>query len=642
MSGSDYWIYFDWVALVLILATIVSHVVFFHYSTDLSTTIHHYITMPLLLVLWLRIFKYARPFESAGPFIVIFGSVMGDIAKWAFLNLVIVIPFTCAFWITFGAVSLNPVDGYSQVGPLLYNIFSMMVVNSHGFENLERANPFMARLLCGSFIAIAAIVTLNLLIALLTNTFERLYENAIANAVMQRAQTILLLQKSLRKKQKSKYYNFIKEKGSPEVISRNLGRLMTMDNDEATIERLSDDVKAITDILKGQFGKKSRKGKNSDLDIMRMDMTKVRLLQDEIVVDMKDIKLWLEEIKLQLEHKNTTSNPTLAMKNITKNRNENNSNEDGENDSNDESNTSSEDYDDENGKAALEIDKIVMDAKRSTHNERSNESNNKKKTKAKKESNSGQISIKNFKRKLGKVESKRGTKSHIEIAQKKFQKKFQKNVESSTETGSSEIDSDIRNEESAHNIINEKVECRMDENKDKKNKKKSDKNYHRDKFQSGRKKNSPNAFSYLGERTFDVPSENDDSITLRQRVAYPPHYLQTPLDDVPRNDPEVTQHKFIYHPGYVHAPLYKAPNPNISTQRLTYTTGQSQMSSPAMWKYTDIPYDPVSQKSLPTAHDKNQLVHNRQMKQDSSVSGILTQQELYPEVINVACDKTFK
>ena len=243
ISRSPWWMYFDRVALLFILATIASHVTFFHFSTDLSKEIHHYIIMPLLLILWLRIFKYARPFESAGPFVVIFGSVMGDVAKWGFLNLIIVIPFTCAFWITFGAISLTPVDGFDRVSPLLYNIFSMMVVNDHNYEGLEEANPVMARLLCGAFIGIVAIVTLNLLIALLSNTFERLYENAVANAAMQRARTILLLQKSLRRKQKKQYYTFIKKKGSPEVIRNNLGRLFSVEEDNVSLEQIQENIR---------------------------------------------------------------------------------------------------------------------------------------------------------------------------------------------------------------------------------------------------------------------------------------------------------------------------------------------------------------------------------------------------------------
>ena len=329
ISGSDWWIYFDWASLVLILATIASHVTFFHYSNDTSKEVHHYILIPLLLILWFRIFKYARPFEGAGPFVVIFGHVLGDIVKWAFLNSIIVIPFTCAFWITFGAISLKPVAGYNSVGPLLYNIFSMMVVNDHSYEALEEANPVMARLLCGAFIGIAAIVTLNLLIALLSNTFERLYENAVANAVMQRARTILLLQKSLRKKQKRKYYDYIKNNGSPEVIVKTLGRLLMMDGDDrATIERVRDDVKVIVKILGEKFGRKfGKKGKKSDLDFVKMDVSKVRRFQEELMVDVKNMKQVLQEITERIEEMKSIrgkNNNNSSVSNDNENNNENN------------------------------------------------------------------------------------------------------------------------------------------------------------------------------------------------------------------------------------------------------------------------------------------------------------------------------
>ena len=345
MSGSDYWIYFDWIALVFILATIVSHVVFFHYSTDLSKEVHHYITMPLLLILWYRMFKYARPFEGAGPFVVIFGSVIGDIIKWGFFNIIIFIPFACAFWLTFGSISSTPVTGYDKVGPLLYNIFSMMVGGEHRFDRLQRTKPFMARLLCGSFIGVAAIVTLNLLIALLTNTFERLYENAIANAVMQRARTILLLEKSLWRKQKAKYYDFIKKNASPEIISKNIGRLMSLDREEATIERVHDDVKGIASTLAEKFGKQFRKGKQPDMDFVRMDVNKVRILQEEIVNDVRNMKISLDELKETLRE--------IIINNINKNKQTGNQDDDDDSTtSNDESkhndSSSSNDNDDGN------------------------------------------------------------------------------------------------------------------------------------------------------------------------------------------------------------------------------------------------------------------------------------------------------
>ena len=303
MSSSDHWIYFDWVALFFILATIVSHMAFFHYSNNLSKEIHHNIVIPLLLILWFRIFKYARPFEGAGPFIVIFGSVLGDIIKWGIFIIIVFIPFVCAFWLTFGYISSTPVEGYDEVSSLVYNIFSMIVGNDHNFLRLERTKPFMARLLCGSFITIASIIALNLLIALLTNTFERLYANAVANAVMQRARTILLLEKSLWQKQEKKYYSFITNHGSPEVISKNVGRLLSLDKEDqaSTIEQVRDDVKGIAYILAEKFGKRFRKGKKSDLDFVKTDVTKVRRFQEEIVVDVRNMKLSLEDIKRNLQ-----------------------------------------------------------------------------------------------------------------------------------------------------------------------------------------------------------------------------------------------------------------------------------------------------------------------------------------------------
>lgn len=256
---------------------------------------------------------------------------MNDIVKWALLTSVIVIPFTCAFWITFGATSLTPADGYNSVGPLIYNIFSMMIVSSHQYEQLETANPVMARILCGSFIGIAAIVTLNLLIALLTNTFERLYQHAVENAVMQRARTILLLQKSLRKKQKQKYYDFIRNEGSPQIIVKTLGRLLMMDGDDhVTIERLRDDVKTIVKILGEKFGKKFGKGNKSDLDWVKIDVSKIRRFQEELVVDVKNMKHVLQEITEKVaEIGNTEVGDMLhemmgKLEEINKNNNNNN------------------------------------------------------------------------------------------------------------------------------------------------------------------------------------------------------------------------------------------------------------------------------------------------------------------------------
>lgn len=93
----------------------------------------------------------------------------------------------------------------------------MTVLDNYAFESLEAKDATMARVLCGSYISICSIIILNLLIALLADTFTRVYENAIENAAMQRAKTILNLEQSLRKTYKRRYYDFIREHCSPEV-----------------------------------------------------------------------------------------------------------------------------------------------------------------------------------------------------------------------------------------------------------------------------------------------------------------------------------------------------------------------------------------------------------------------------------------
>lgn len=276
ISSGDSWIYFDWFSLVLILGTIASHLVFVNINSSITQIVHARIITVLLLVLWLRIMQYARPFEGAGPFVAIFGHIINDIVNWGILTLLITVPYACAFWITFGDVSRNPVESYSDVSSLLYELFSMIVVNDHDFEALQAADATMARLLCGSYIAFMAIINLNILIALLSDTFTRVYGNAVANAVMQRAKTILFLEKSLTRKRKRQYEEFIKNFGSPEAVdlARDISANTDRDEQKAAY-MLKESVQEIHNLIHERFGKQYGEGKKSDLDHIKESLEKV-------------------------------------------------------------------------------------------------------------------------------------------------------------------------------------------------------------------------------------------------------------------------------------------------------------------------------------------------------------------------------
>ena len=575
--------------------------------------------MPLLLVLWLRIFKYARPFESAGPFIVIFSSVLGDVTKWAFLNLIIIIPFTCAFWMTFGANSIKPVEGYDHVGPLLYNIFSMMVVDSHGFENLEKANPFMARLLCGGFIAIAAIVSLNLLIALLTNTFERLYENAIANAVMQRAQTILLLQKSLRRKQKSKYYNFIKEKASPEVISRNLGRLMTMDRDEASIERVRDDVREMLQILGEQFGKRFRKGKKSDLDFVRTDISKLRRIQEEVVVDVRNIKLLFENVQEQQNSICKMTAPIIVNTTACKKTNEQNGNN-----SDEQSNTSEDNRHNKKNILSNSHEKIDVKKANIRNNENSDRSKDRKKKISDKMKNKNMGENSQDVLPLTKRFKERDFRSLKKSRNDSGQNKTQKSVKSSTGSESPNTDSDSQSEKDF-----EKNVKLSNERRNTRSRNKSVKNP-RNESSLRQKINSQTESSNFEE----MPAQNDDGLT-KLKMEKPPENVKSHFYDV--RDPVVPQQSLTYPPGYVPLHDVASNHQDMAFQRIPYEQGQSQRFLPGVWKYNNIHYYPVSQELFSSTHAGSQLVYQTDQNPSGAVS---MQQELYPQVTNsYTCSK---
>ena len=226
---------------------------------------------------------------------VIFSNVVGDILKWFVLNAIIVIPFACGFWIEFGGNSIHPAEGYTDVPSLVFNIFQMMIIGDYSWPNLVAANETLARIMSMSFILVVGIITLNLLIALVSNTFERHYENAVANAVMQRAGTILMLQSRMTKKKLRRYYEFIKNNASPQIIVQSkYGRLMTASpEDRASLDRVYDDIREIKSVLAERFGRSYGKGNKSDLETILEDLGKVKRSGKELAKDIKNVKLIL-------------------------------------------------------------------------------------------------------------------------------------------------------------------------------------------------------------------------------------------------------------------------------------------------------------------------------------------------------------
>ena len=58
------------------------------------------------------------------------------------------------------------------------------LVDDYDFNNMILIDPIMSRILCGSFLTFSAILLLNMLIALLSDTFQRVYDNAKGKGII--------------------------------------------------------------------------------------------------------------------------------------------------------------------------------------------------------------------------------------------------------------------------------------------------------------------------------------------------------------------------------------------------------------------------------------------------------------------------
>ncbi|KAK7140698.1 hypothetical protein R3I94_013090 [Phoxinus phoxinus] len=191
----DPWNIFDWLVYLLLLAVLGIHLTDVFLVSEALRQNSLRLFAVSIIFLWLRLMKHVRAFRAMGPFIVMLGKIAGDVLRFLFLYIEIYVPYACAFWIIFGG--LAEVPSMETVPELLYSLYRITLVDEYEFDAMLDVDAVMAYLLCGTFLALSAILCVNLLIALLSDTFQRVYDNALANAVMQQAAIILQIEESM-------------------------------------------------------------------------------------------------------------------------------------------------------------------------------------------------------------------------------------------------------------------------------------------------------------------------------------------------------------------------------------------------------------------------------------------------------------
>lgn len=293
----DAWNIFDWVTYFLILASIITHVVSALTIYRAADNVHTNLMCATVIMLWIRLLKTCRPFRSIGPFVVMGGHLILDVLKFGLLYIVLYIPYAASFWMVFAS---HKVKGYSEVSDLLYSMFRLTVVDDYNYDGLSEVKPIMAKVLCGTYIALSAIVCLNLFIALMSDTFQRVYDNVKANSVMQQASTILSLENGLSISKRRKFANYINTRCAPDELYYDDD---IVDDEEGDLKRMTHQIKdgldEVHELLQIEEKEKGAKmnAPATEMDTMHKEMDRLEHQQKELT---NNVNAQFNEVKQQL------------------------------------------------------------------------------------------------------------------------------------------------------------------------------------------------------------------------------------------------------------------------------------------------------------------------------------------------------
>lgn len=292
----DAWNIFDWITYSILMASVITHVISALTTYRPADKLHTNLMSATVIFLWIRLLKTCRPFRAIGPFVVMGGHLIFDVLRFGLLYIILYIPYAASFWMVFAGYK---VSGYSNISDLLYSMFRMTVVDDYNYDNLSEKEPIMSKILCGTYIALSAVVCLNLFIALMSDTFQRVYDNVKANSVMQQASTILSLENGLSCSSRRRFAGFIHTRCAPDELFYDDD---IVDDEEADLKRMTHQIKdgldEVHEILQVEKKKDGRTySPSNDVQSLRKEMNKLEQQQLELS---KNVNAQFDEIKQQL------------------------------------------------------------------------------------------------------------------------------------------------------------------------------------------------------------------------------------------------------------------------------------------------------------------------------------------------------